>query len=273
MSLLSVKNLTKRFGGVTAVDAVSFDLDEGMIKGLIGPNGAGKSTLFNCISGFESYDEGTVRFGRAGDVLKNGDRASALRAGITRTFQTPALFDDMTVRENLLVPLVAAHASQFLAAGLSGLLPRGTKRLKNAHTEADRVMDAFEIKPWADAQASDLPAGTRRIVELVRACCAGSVDALSYRLKGGSAPRLLLLDEPAAGLNPSETAHLAEHIRRVRNMGITVLLVEHDLSLVMGLCDEILVLDYGKKIAEGAPRLIQKNEAVIEAYLGTAKNG
>ena len=268
MSLLRVQDLTKRYGGVTALDAVSFELDEGIIKGLIGPNGAGKSTLFNCISGFEAADAGTINFGRDRCELPTGNRAAALRAGITRTFQTPALFDDLTVRENLLVPLTAGRSARFVASGVGSLLPVNRRARSAAHTECERVMTAFGVESWANALAGDLPAGTRRIVELVRACCAGSQDALSRRISGTTAPRLLLLDEPAAGLNPQETARLADHIRRVRNLGVTALLVEHDLSLVMNLCDDLLVLDFGRKIAEGPPRLVRHNEAVIAAYLG-----
>ena len=269
MSLLRVQNLSKHYGGVSALDDVSFELDAGIIKGLIGPNGAGKSTLFNCITGFEAADSGTVLFD-TDKVLPAGDRAAALKVGIARTFQTPALFDDMTVRENLLVPLLAGRSSGFIRAGVGLLLPETRKAHRAAEKECERAMAAFGITQWATARAGDLPAGTRRIVEVVRACCAGSMDALTRRSTQISAPRLLLLDEPAAGLNVTETEHLAQYIRRIRNMGVTVLLVEHDLSLVMNLCDDLLVLDFGRKIAEGPPRLIKHNEAVIAAYLGSS---
>ncbi|MDR1412492.1 MAG: ABC transporter ATP-binding protein [Actinomycetes bacterium] len=268
MSLLRVSGLTKRFGGVVAVDNVGLDVEQGQIKGLIGPNGAGKSTLFNCISGFERYDSGTITF-QSGTCLRAGDQRQALRLGITRSFQTPALFDDLTVRDNLLVPLLASGSTRFLRAAAGPLLPGNRRRWRAALAECQRVMEAFDIDRWADSLAGDLPAGTRRIVELVRAVSAGSVDVLTSRKQGSRGPQLLLLDEPAAGLNPSETAALGAHVRRVRQMGITVLLVEHDLGLVMSLCDEVVVLDHGRKIAEGPARLVQRDEAVIAAYVGT----
>jgi len=250
VTLLQVKGVTKRFGGLTAVDDVSFDLFEGTIKALIGPNGAGKTTLFNALTGFGRPDRGSVLFeGR--ELVGTGARV-IVRSGLARTFQNTQLFDAMTALENVMVGVMAHERAGFLSSALR--LPSSLRRDKEAAGEARRLLRLIGIDEWAAAGAGDLPAGIRRLLEIARALA--------------TAPKLLLLDEPAAGLNMSETASLADVLYRIRDQGTTVLIVEHDMGLVMEVSDEIVVLDRGRKIAEGPPRLIQKDPAVIAAYLG-----
>jgi len=250
-ALLRVRGLTKRFGGLTAVDGVSFDVFEGQVKALIGPNGAGKTTLFNALTGFERPDAGSVVF--AGEELVGRRPRDIVRAGVARTFQNTQLFDGMTALENVMVGRQAHQRSGFLRAVLR--LPSALSEEREAREEAGRLLRLLGIDEWRDVPAGDLPAGIRRLLEIARALAAG--------------PRLLLLDEPAAGLNPSETRDLAATLFRIRDGGVTVLVVEHDMGLVMEVSDEIVVLDRGARIAEGPPRLIQKDPAVIAAYLGT----
>jgi len=250
MTLLSVRGLTKRFGGLTAVDAVSFDVHEGQIKALIGPNGAGKSTLFNCLTGFERPEDGSVRFGDQ-ELVRMPVR-SVVRQGVARTFQNTQLFDDMTALENVMTGTQARQSSGFLGAAFR--LPAAVREERSTRETAEHLLRLVGLDEWAGTTAADLPAGLRRTLEIARALA--------------TAPTLLLLDEPAAGLNGHETAALAETLYRIRDRGITVLIVEHDMGLVMEVSDEIVVLDRGCKIAEGPPRLIQKDPAVIAAYLG-----
>jgi ABC-type branched-subunit amino acid transport system ATPase component len=250
MSLLQVRGVTKRFGGLTAVDGVSFDVYEGTIKALIGPNGAGKSTLFNTLTGFGRADEGQVLLdGR--DISRASARA-VVRRGVARTFQNTQLFDHMSTIENVMVGSQASQSHGFLSAAFR--LPIAHKEERAAREEAGRLLRLIGIESWAETPALDLPAGIRRLVEIARALA--------------TKPRLLLLDEPAAGLNGAETAELVHTLRRVRDSGVTVLVVEHDMGLVMEVSDEIVVIDRGCKIAEGPPLLIQKDPAVIAAYLG-----
>ena len=250
MSLLSVNNVTKRFGGLTAVDDVSFEVYAGTIKALIGPNGAGKSTLFNAITGFEQPDDGSVVF-EDREVSRAKPR-DVVRFGMARTFQNTQLFEGMTAHENVMVGSQAHQAKGFMASALR--LPPALAEERTASAEAGRLLRMIGVEEWANTRSSDLPAGLRRLVEIAR--------ALATR------PKLLLLDEPAAGLNNTETHELVDALYRIRDSGITVLVVEHDMGLVMEVSDEIVVLDRGCKIAEGPPRLIQKDPAVIAAYLG-----
>lgn len=250
MTVLKVRGVSRRFGGLTAVDDVSFDVHEGQIKALIGPNGAGKSTLFNCLTGFDTPHEGSVEF--KGQQLVGRRPQVAVRMGLARTFQNTQLFDEMTAHENIMVGAAAKHAAGFFAAAFR--LPAALAQEQESMETASRLLRRTGIEEWADTRAADLPAGIRRLVEIARALATD--------------PSMVLLDEPAAGLNATETAELVETLRRIRDDGVTVLVVEHDMGLVMEVSDEILVLDRGKKIAEGPPRMIQKDPLVIAAYLG-----
>lgn len=250
MTMLQVRDVTRRFGGLIAVDGVSFDVHGGTIKALIGPNGAGKSTLFNALTGFDRPDGGSVLFN--GQELVGRQPRETVRLGLARTFQNTRLFEEMSALENVMVGMQAHQRSGFLGAAL--LTPGARAEEMDARERAGELLRLIGIEEWADAQAADLPAGIRRLVEIARALATG--------------PTLLLLDEPAAGLNATETAELVQTLYRVRDRGTTVIVVEHDMGLVMEISDEIVVLDRGRKIAEGPPRLIQKDPAVIAAYLG-----
>lgn len=250
MTLLSVKELSKRFGGLQAVDEVSFSVPQGVIKALIGPNGAGKTTLFNLISGVLRPDRGSVTFdGRQVQGLRPHQVAVK---GIARTYQHIRLFPKMTALENIMIGRHIHSRAGFIAGMLS--LPFTRKEEKAIAWKAREVMEFLGIAELADADATSLAYGQQRVVELGRALACE--------------PKLLLLDEPAAGLNMRETAEMAALISRIRDRGITVFLVEHDMSLVMNISDEILVLSYGQKIADDRPLAIQKNSDVIKVYLG-----
>lgn len=250
MTILSVSSVTRRFGGLTAVDDVSFDVHAGTIKALIGPNGAGKSTLFNCLTAFDRPDAGSVKFEGMETVgIRPRD---VVRAGMARTFQNTQLFDEMSAIENVMVGAQAHHKAGFFSAAFR--LPWSLGEDREARAEAERLLRMIGLEEWGDTPAADLPAGIRRLLEIARALATG--------------PRMLLLDEPAAGLNNTETSELVQTLFRVRDGGVTVLVVEHDMGMVMQVSDEIVVLDRGRKIAEGPPRMIQKDPVVIAAYLG-----
>ena len=251
MSLLSVEKLTIRFGGLTAVNGVSFGVEEGALDGLIGPNGAGKTTCFNILTGVYTPTSGDVKL--SGKNLAGVAPHDICKFGVSRTFQNIRLFKEMTVVENLLVSL-DPEKQYGLFSGLFRT-PSFRKREKALRQEAFSILESLGLQSKADHQAKNLPYGDQRKVEIAR--------ALATR------PKLLLLDEPAAGMNPIETAQLAGFIQDIRKKyKLTVLLIEHDMSLVMKICERIHVLDYGELIASGTPAQIKSNKRVIEAYLG-----
>ncbi len=251
MPLLKVDNLTKRFGGLEAVKDVGFQVEEGQIFAIIGPNGAGKTTLFNLFTGLLGFTSGNVHF--KDNELRNLPPHQITTLGICRTFQNICLFTNMTVLENVIVGFHCRTRTGLLGALVNTRAARG--EWKKVSEDACQLLDVFKLLPVKDELASNLPYGQQRRLEIARALA--------------SSPELLLLDEPAAGLNIAETGIMMEQISWLRSeMGKTILLIEHDMHLVMGISDQIVVLDHGRKIAEGKPNEIQANEQVIEAYLG-----
>jgi ABC-type branched-subunit amino acid transport system ATPase component len=247
---LHVENVSKTFGGVVALSAVSAQIQPGWITSIIGPNGAGKTTLIDAITGFSPPTGGRVLLdGRPIHTLPP-HRVAAL--GISRTFQTALLFEEMTVLENVLVGQHRSIRSGFWPS--AGGLPAVRARERRGRAEALTCLQLVGLERLAALRAGSLPYGKKRLLELARAMA--------------SHPELLLLDEPAAGLNTEETAVLAGMITRIKGMGITVVLVEHDMSLVMSISDHILVLNFGRRLAEGPPHEIRRDPRVIEAYLG-----
>lgn len=250
MSFFEIKNLSRSFGGLRAVQDVTFSVERNMIKAVIGPNGAGKTTIFNLISGMIQPDEGEVLID--GKAIHRLPPHRVARHGIFRTFQNIKLFRQMTVLENVMVGRHTRSGAGFAASMAS--LPRARKEERAVREHCRGILGEMGIAELADQTATSLPFGKQRIVEFARAL-AGE-------------PSLLLLDEPAAGLNMHETNQMAEMITRIRDRGVTVLVIEHDMSLVMNISDEIAVISSGIKIAEGVPAEIQRNKEVIRVYLG-----
>ena len=248
--LLQIDSVCKAFGGVQAAWDISFVVDNNIVLGLIGPNGAGKTTLFNLITGVYAPDKGHILFDRIDVRGKKTNELVSL--GISRTFQNVELFDSMTVLENVMVGQHVITKCGFLGAAFR--MPWILVEERNAKKEAMNLLAFVGLEEFAEKRSSDLPFGWQRLLEIARALA--------------SKPKLLLLDEPAAGLNAVETRQLGELIKKILKLGVTMILVEHDMSLTMEISDRIVVLNYGKMLAEGTPREIQSNEAVMTAYLG-----
>ena len=249
--ILTAKKVTKRFGGLVAVNSVDFEIPDKAIVSIIGPNGAGKTTFFNCITGFGKADEGEIAF--EGTPIQRLRPDQITKLGVSRTYQNIRLFAAMTALENILVGQHVFLRTSWLSAVLGSKKQRAEE--KGALEEAQRLLNFVGLQGKGDMMARNLPYGEQRRLEIARALA--------------TKPKLLLLDEPSAGMNPVESEDLTTFIRRLRDeLGITILLIEHHMRVVMGISEQITVLDYGEKIAEGTPSEIQSNARVIEAYLG-----
>jgi len=248
---IKIQNVTMQFGGVTAIDDLSFEVQKGDIYGLIGPNGAGKTTIFNIITGNYQPTKGDIAF--QGEIITGTKPNLVVQKGIARTFQNIRLFKSMSVLDNILIGFHNQSNYSYLESVFR--LPRFFSQEKKIKEEAMEILDEFDLTPFADNKATDLSYGNQRKVEIARAVA--------------TKPTLLLLDEPAAGMNPSETEDLSNIIHKIKkDFNLTILLIEHDMKFVNNMCDLVTVLDYGEKIFEGKPADAIVNEKVVSAYLG-----
>ena len=253
-TILNLKDLTIKFGGVTALNSVNLELKEGEILALIGPNGAGKTTVFNLITGVYKPTSGNVFLG---DVAIDGKKRHHItKLGIARTFQNIRLFGDMTTLENVITGTDVLNKVGLIGSILG--TPRSRREEKASTAKAYEILKFIGIDEYADRLAKNLPYGVQRRLEIARAL--------------GTEPKILLLDEPAAGFNPQEKVELAAIIKKIRDAGYTILLIEHDMSLIMGISDRVVVLDFGQKIADDLPSVVQNDPQVIAAYLGVPED-